>query len=71
MVVPSEDEGHDLDLRLLLESDVHGREYFDGYDSMKELLEGFKRLVQRACQQTLVDGVGRVVAIEIKGQGPD
>lgn len=52
---------HETTLRVVLESDEHGREYFDHYESLDEMLEGIRRLVDSASP----DGIERVIGIAV------
>ena len=65
MVVLNPGTDQEVTLRLVLESDVHGREVFDHYANIAELMAGHRRLVQRAAQQTAADGIERLVAVAI------
>ncbi len=52
-------------LRLLLESDLHGREYFDHYPHFDAMLAAVRRLVQSSIEHAARDGIERTVGIEI------
>ncbi len=65
MVVLNEGKSTELTLRVVLESDVHGREYFDGYDKTREIIETVERLVKSACDEAANDGIERTVSIAI------
>jgi hypothetical protein len=65
MVIMKQGTPDEVTLRLVLESEVHGREYFDHYDTMSELLAGLRRLLKRAAQEASKDGIERIVAVAI------
>jgi len=52
---------HETALRVVLESDEHGREYFDHYGSLDEMLEGIRRMVASAP----TDGIERLIGIAV------
>ncbi len=58
------DKVGEVTLRVLLESDEFGREYFD-YDSPREALAAVKRLTTAAAAETSRDGVERLVGIVV------
>ena len=65
MVVLNEGKKSEVTLRVVLESAVFGREYFDGIDDDAELFETVKRLVKRCGEESARDGIERVVSIAI------
>lgn len=64
-IVLHEDQATERTLRVFLESEPHGREFFDGYDTIEELVGAVKRLTLRADAETEKDGVERIVGIAI------
>lgn len=52
-------------LCLVLDSEPHGRESFDHYYDLDDMLAAVKRLVRNSQEQTAVDGVERTVGIAI------
>jgi hypothetical protein len=65
MVVLKQGTSEEVTLRLVLESEIHGREYFDHYDTMAELLGAHRRLLKQAAKGAAKDGIERIVAIAI------
>jgi hypothetical protein len=65
MVILNEGQTSEFSLRLVLESEVHGREYFDSCADTAEILEAVNRLVRSASEETTRDGVERVVSVAI------
>jgi hypothetical protein len=65
MVVLNEGKSTELSLRVVLESEAYGREFFDNFDDMGELLQAVKRLVKNAVDESAQDGFERVVSIAI------
>jgi hypothetical protein len=56
---------NEVDVRVFLESDLYGREFFDGYESLGECAEAVARLVGSSLKQTQQDGIARQVGIAI------
>lgn len=56
---------NEVTLRVVLESDECGREYFDSYDSLDEMVEAVKRLVQSTADHAADDGIERLVGIAV------
>jgi hypothetical protein len=56
---------NEITLRVVLESGLHGREYFDHYDTIAELLAGHRRLVKAAVKEAAKDNIERIVAVAI------
>lgn len=54
-----------LRLRLFLESEPHGREYFEHYETRDKTLAAAKRLVDESIHQFGSDGIARTVGIAI------
>jgi hypothetical protein len=52
-------------LCVVLESEPHGRESFDHYNDLDDMLAGVKRLVERSIECYAVDGIERTVGIAI------
>jgi len=46
MLVLDKDTPDEVALRLVLESDEHGREYFDHYDTLLEMFQGLGNIVR-------------------------
>ncbi len=65
MVVLNRGKTSELTLRVALESEVHGREYFDSYDNMKEVMQAVELLVKSAIDETAHDRIERAVSIAI------
>jgi hypothetical protein len=65
MVVLNQGKRTEVTLRVVLESDLHGREYFDDYDNNREIIEAVERLVKSACDETANDGIERSVSVAI------
>ena len=60
-MILKQDTPNETTLRVVLESDQHGREYFDHYESLDEMLEGIRRMVE----SSLPDGVERLIGIAV------
>lgn len=56
---------NEIAVRVYLESDVHGREFFDEYGSLDECAEAIGRLTASAIEETQRDGVPRQVGIAV------
>lgn len=56
---------NEIAVRVYLESDLHGREYFDGYDDIKECAAAVARLTASAIEETLKDRQGRQIGIAV------
>ena len=54
-------ESIEITLRLVLQSDDYGREYFDHHDTVDEMLENIRNLIDFAAQ----DGCERLVGIAV------
>ena len=65
MVVLNEGRDNEVALRVVLESDPHGREYFDNYDNPDEILQAVARLVKSSASEASQDGIERVVSVAI------
>ena len=65
MVILKQGTPDEVTLRVVLESELHGREYFDHYDTLSELLAGHRRLVKRTAQEASKDSIERIVAVAI------
>jgi|GEM_PF-5317620 len=65
MVVLNQGTPEEITLRLVLESELHGRDYFDHYDTMAELFAGLRRLLKRAAKEASKDSIERIVALAI------
>lgn len=65
MVILNQSTPDEVTLRLVLESEIHGREYFDHYGTMTELLAGLRRLLKRAAKEASKDGIERIVAVAV------
>jgi hypothetical protein len=69
MVVLNKGKTTEVTLRVVLESDVHGREYSDDYDSTREIIKAVERLVKSACDKAAHDAIERTVSIAIVPKG--
>ena len=65
MVILNQGTPDEVTLRVVLESDVHGREYFDHFGTMAELAAGLSRLVKRAAKEASKDFIERIVAVAV------
>lgn len=65
MVILNEGRANEVALRVVLESDASGREYFDDYDTTKEIVKALGRLVNSASKEAAHDGIERIVALAI------
>jgi len=52
-------------LRVFMESEPYGREYFDGYDSLTEQLQAVERLTNNASELAAQDGIERIVGVVV------
>jgi len=52
-------------LRVFMESEPYGREYFDGYDSLTEQLQAVERLTNKATELAVQDGIERIVGVAV------
>ena len=52
-------------LCVILESEPYGRETFDHYSDLDEMLEAVERMVQTSLDNTAADGIARTVGITI------
>lgn len=55
----------EVTLRVFLESDEFGREYFDSNDTIEECLAAVARLTASALEATQEDGIARQIGIAI------
>jgi hypothetical protein len=53
----------ELTLRVVLESEEHGREYFDQHDSLDEMLDSIRNIVQHCIDDP--DQIERIVGIAV------
>ena len=51
------DELSEVTIRVFLESETYGREFFDNYDSLDECVQAVARLVESAVKRTQQDDV--------------
>lgn len=65
MLTINKGKDNEVTLRVYLESDFYGREYFDSYDSLRECIAAVARLVRSSLQQTQKDGIARQVGIAV------
>lgn len=65
MVILNQAKTSEVTLRVVLESEIHGREYFDHYDDMTEIIEAVRALVKSASDEAAHDGIERAVAVAI------
>lgn len=65
MVVINQGEENEVSMRLVLESEPHGREYFDHHDTLAELFESLKRLVTDSASAAADDGIERLVGVAV------
>src|SRR5437867_4218077 len=65
MVILNENTENEISLRVVLESERYGREYFDHADDIKELLDIVERLVKDCLEAAGDDHIERTVAIAI------
>ena len=65
MLVLNEGTPNEVALRVVLESDEYGREYFDHYENMEEIIKAVGRLVETCADEFTHDGVERVVGVAI------
>ena len=56
---------NEVTLRVVLESEECGREHFDSYDDLDEMLDAVKRLVQSSVDCATDDGIERLVGIAV------
>ena len=56
---------NEVTLRVVLESEECGREYFDGHDSIDDMLAAVRRLAESSSECAADDGVERVVGIAV------
>jgi hypothetical protein len=63
MLIFNAGQENEVAVRLLLESEPHGREYFDGADSLDELLASLKRLAEKCVAAAADDGIERFVGV--------
>ncbi len=65
MVVLNKGQINEAVLRIVLESEVYGSEYFNDYECISEIIAGSKRLLNNAINEVAKDGVARRVSIVI------
>ena len=63
-MILKQDTPNETTLRVVLESEEHGREYFDHYQSLDEMLEGIRRIVESSPS----DGIERLIGIAVVPQ---
>lgn len=56
---------NEVTLRVVLESDECGREYFDNYDSIDEMVDAVRRLAESSADCAADDGIERLVGIAV------
>jgi hypothetical protein len=56
---------NEVTLRVVLESEECGREYFDDYDSIDEMAYAVRRLVESSADCAAGDGIERLVGIVV------
>lgn len=56
---------NEVTLRVVLESEECGREYFDHYDRIDEMVDAVRRLVESSANCTADDGIERLVGIAV------
>jgi hypothetical protein len=56
---------NEVTVRVFIESDLYGREYFDAHDSLNECAAAVARLVTAAVKEAQVDGTARQVGIAL------
>ncbi len=65
MIMLNQAKSSEVTLRVVLESEIHGREYFDNYDNMTEVVEAVSALVKSASDEAGLDGIERAVTVAI------
>ena len=65
MLTLNAETDNEVTLRVVLESEECGREYFDSYDGLDEMLEAVKRLVESSADCAADDGIERLVGIAV------
>ncbi len=63
MLILNQGEDTEVAVRVFLESDCYGREFFDGYDTLRECAAAVARLARSCVKETQADGVARQVGI--------
>lgn len=63
MLVLNQNTDAEVALRVVLESELFGRDYFDDYETLDQMLVAVKNLVESSANQK--DGVERTVAIAV------
>lgn len=56
---------NEVTLRVVLESEECGREYFDHFDSLDEMVDAVRRLVESSVGCAKDDGIERLVGIAV------
>ena len=56
---------NEITVRVFIESDLYGREFFDSYETVEECAAAVARLTASALQETQKDGVARQVGIAL------
>jgi hypothetical protein len=65
IVLLNEGTANEVALRVVLDSEPTGREYFDEYDSVEELIQAAERLVKNACKLAVHDGIERIISVAL------
>lgn len=65
MLTINRDTENEVRLRVVLESEECGREYFDSHDNLDEMLAAVKRLVESSADCAADDGIERFVGIAV------
>ncbi len=65
MVTLNTGTDREVAVRGALESEALGREFFDNYDSLDEIVAAVRRLVESSAERTSEHGMERVVAVAI------
>jgi hypothetical protein len=55
----------ELALRLVLESDLHGREYFDHLESLDDMLAALRQVLEETIAIAAADRVERLVGVAV------
>jgi hypothetical protein len=63
MLILNEKTDDEVALRVVLESELFGRDYFDDYETLDEMLVAVKNIVESSANQK--DGIERTVAIAV------
>lgn len=65
MVILNTGTDREVAVRVALQSEALGREFFDSYESLDEIVAAVRRLVESSAEQTSEDGMERIVAVAI------